>query len=229
MEPLEIAPREARIHQLGHQRRGNRTELTERRGVDLQSVLGQQLETGTEVPFAPAQDRQVDCQHDGGESGLARLVEDSLGQAAIRMPVELEPASPRSCCFGDIRWTRGCKGREAHDRPCGRGRARDGHLSVRMGHPLIGHGRRDDRHRELCSEDGCDRRHLADIDQHARPEAPVIECLDVASDRVFVACASGEVAKRGLVQSLLGDPFVVPDIEWGLLRLHARSVFKVPP
>jgi len=94
-----------------------------------------------------------------------------------------------------------------------------------MRHPLVGNGRRDDRHRELCSEDGRRRRHLADVDKHARAEPPVIERLDVASDRVLVAGAACEVPERGLVQRLLGDPFVVPHVERFLGSLHLRRVW----
>jgi hypothetical protein len=93
-----------------------------------------------------------------------------------------------------------------------------------MRHPLVGNGRRNDRHRELCSEDGRDRRHVADVDEHARPEPPAIESLDVASDRVLVAGAACEVAERRLVQFLLSQVFVVPDVEW----LHVAELRAAP-
>jgi hypothetical protein len=114
-----------------------------------------QRETGAEIAFPGAEDREIDGEDDRREPGLPRLGKHVPGHLAVRVPVELEPAPAVGSRRGDVGRAGRRERRETHDRAGRCGAPRDGELALWMSHALVGDRRRDDGHRELGPEHGC--------------------------------------------------------------------------
>jgi hypothetical protein len=226
VQPVEITPGQPWIDEQSRRGRRDHAQVAERRGVDLEPVLGLQRETCPEIAFTAAEHGQIDREDHGREPGLASLVEDRLRDAAVGVPVELKPAATLGRGSRHFGWTRRRKRREAHDRARGRRGACNGNLPFGMHHALVGDRCRDDRHRKLGAEHRRLRRHLCYVHKGARSEPPAPKRLEVASDRVLVAGTPGEVAEGGLVHDLLGDALVVPDVDRFLGELHLRRIWR---
>ncbi len=82
-----------------------------------------------------------------------------------------------------------------------------------MREPLERDRRDEDRHRDLVAEHGRGRGHSGDVRQHARPQRQPSECLHVLAQRHLVACAACEVAERGRIEPLLGQPLEFPHVQ----------------
>jgi len=93
-----------------------------------------------------------------------------------------------------------------------------------MRNALKGDGRDQERHGDLSTEHRRRGRARVDVDQHARPQPPASERLDVVAQRELVARAARVIPVRAGLETLRREPLVVSDVE----RLHATERIRGP-
>ncbi len=210
-DPLEIAPGDGRAHLelLGERHRDVRVlalDVGERQPR-------RQLEAEPGVALAAAEHGRVHRQHDRGVAARARLGDVVERALPVAEDVELQPA--RSVAAGRRDLVVGARRdrRDAEHRPGRRGGARGRRLALGVEQALHREGRDEERHRDRGAEHGRGRGHLADVDEHARPEAPPPEGPAVGAQRDLVAGAALEVAPDAGVDLRRGGLEVVGDVD----------------
>jgi hypothetical protein len=173
-----------------------------------------------QVALPPAEDGQVDGDHQGLVAGRGRRLDQRGGGAPVAEDVELEPERPVRHRLGQLGRADGGEGRQAHHRAGGAGRAGGGDFAVGMGEP-VERGRGDQEGMgPLAAEQ--DRAQVADghVDQHPGADLPAPPRRGVVRQRDLVAGPAGEVAVHLRRQGLHGEPFELAD---GDRQLHARE------
>ena len=172
------------------------------------------------VPFARSGFRQVDGEDERREARVLGLRDELGREAAIAGPVELKPArSLAADRFGKLARANAPQAGECVD---GSDRGRSAckrRFAVRVGHTLEGRRSDHERHGDVCSEDRCARAHVADVDEHARPQDESAERRDVVLKRELVSCPADDIAPVPGLAAGLGEALEVGDGD----RPQARS------
>src|SRR5581483_6072454 len=150
---------------------------------------------------------------DRGAARVDGLVEVGLRRTLVAQYVELRPLHEPGRSRRDLRVREARVGGDGQDRPGRRRRPRRRLFALGVEERLVGERRDEERQRDLGAEHRRLRRHLADVDEDARPEAPAAVGGAVLPQRRLVARAALEVAPDLRVDPLGGEPLVVEDAD----------------
>ena len=172
------------------------------------------------LAIANADDRQVGRQDECRKTGVESLGNDLVADSAILEDVDLEPTRRSRRRRRDLGGRRRRHGREAHERPSGRGTARGAELVLLVRDLLIGHRGDKHGHRDRRAEHDRLRRDVGDVDEHAITEPAPRERFAVPAHRPLVAGASGDIPPGVGWNDLRGEALGIVDREE---LLHERG------
>ena len=174
-------------------------------GVVGDALVGQEGEVpAVQVLRAPAQQRGVEGQHQGGVARRPRPGQEGLAELVVGRPVELEPAFAVAVRLGRLLDRVTGLGGVDVGQPQGRSGARRGQLALGVGQGL---------HADRPEQDRCGHRRTEDLGgqvaggvvaQHPRHDAPLLEGRDVGAGRRAAPGAGHDVAQRLRGQHLGG-------------------------